>query len=158
MLSDGQPPILYPERSWTFAWSSGQREVNLGGEILERAEVKGLEKTETELIASRRAGYRAISARWDLDVAVFFFAVLTSVLTLLFEDVRVECVASAGVVGLFLGWLMGWSKGKQLYGTFYAEEIVKLEEESRKAAEKPFEVTLEEIVRKAILQRWQDWK
>lgn len=91
-------------------------------------------------------------------MAVFFFAVLTSVLILLFEDVRVEFVASAGVVGLFLGWLMGWSKGKQLYGTFYAEEIVKLEEESRKAAEKPFEVTLEEIVRKAILQRWQDWK
>ena len=126
--------------------------------MLERTEVKGLEKTETEFIASQRAEYRSRSARWDLDVAVFFFAVLTSVLILLFEDVRVEFVASAGAVGLSLGWLMGWSKGKQLYGTFYAEEMAKLEEESRKAAEIPFEVILEEIVRKAILQRWLDWK
>ena len=126
--------------------------------MLEGAEAKGLARTETELIASRRVRYRARSARWDLDVAVFFFAVLTTVLILLFEDVRVEFVASAGVVGLSLGWLMGWSKSKQLYGAFYAEEMANLEKETRKAAEIPFESTLEEIVRKAILQRWQDWK
>ena len=126
--------------------------------MLEGAEVKGLEKTETELIASRLAVYRARSARWNLEVAVFFFAVLTTVLILLFEEVRMEFVASAGMVGLCLGWLMGWSEGKQLYGTFYDEEMAKLEEELRKAAEIPVELTLEEIVQKAIIQRWQDWK
>jgi len=84
--------------------------------MLEGAEAKGLARTETELIASRRVRYRARSARWDLDVAVFFFAVLTTVLILLFEDVRVEFVASAGVVGLSLGWLMGWSKANNFTG------------------------------------------
>lgn len=113
---------------------------------------------EMKQLVARRASYRARAARWDLDVAVFFFAILTIVVILLFQGVSPEFVAPAAVLGLGMGWLMGWRKGKQLYEIFYAEEITKLEYEMRKAVEGAVEETIEEKIQKAIRERWEGWR
>ena len=58
---------------------------------MDQAEIN-LEQAREEIkrIAARRAEQRARVARWDLDVAVFLFAVLIIVIILLFQGVAVE--------------------------------------------------------------------
>ena len=97
--------------------------------------------------AVQRASYRAKAARWDLDVAVFFFAILTIVIILLFQGVEIEFVAPAAIVGLALGWLMGWRKEKQLYGLFYEEELAKLDQELEKTMGTMGEMIAEKVQR-----------
>lgn len=97
--------------------------------MIEEAEGTKLVSLETAQIAAQRARYRARAARWDLDVAVFFFAILSIEVILLFQGIGVEIVAPVAILGLALGWLMGWYKGKQLYQLFYEEELAKLNQE-----------------------------
>jgi hypothetical protein len=52
---------------------------------------------EIERRAVQRAQDRAKAARWDLDVAVFFFAVLVIVIILLFQGIGVEVIAPAAI-------------------------------------------------------------
>ena len=94
-------------------------------------EAEGTAELSPEMlrIAKRRAEDRARSARWDLDVAAFFFAILITVIILVFQEVRIEYVAPAAVGGLILGWLMGWKKGKQKYQSFYDEELLIMSQE-----------------------------
>lgn len=107
---------------------------------------------EIEQEAARRAKYRAKAARWDLDVAVFFFAILAIVIILLFQEVGSEVVAPAAILGLAMGWLMGWRKGKQAYARFYDEERAKLEQELEKTVGALGEM-IEEAVQKALRER-----
>ena len=88
-----------------------------------------LEMTQT---AMQRASHRAKAARWDLDVAVFFFSILAIVMILLFQGIKTEVVTPVAMLGLAMGWLMGWKKGKQVYELFYEEELSKLDEELEK--------------------------
>ena len=88
-----------------------------------------LEMTQT---AMQRASHRAKAARWDLDVAVFFFSILAIVIILLFQGIETEVVTPVAMLGLAMGWLMGWKKGKQVYELFYEEELSKLDEELEK--------------------------
>ncbi|MFC1988409.1 hypothetical protein ACFLVJ_01070 [Chloroflexota bacterium] len=81
---------------------------------------------EIKRVAARIAQYRARAARWDLDVAVFFFAVISIVMILTIEGIGIEIVAPSAILGLALGWLMGWKKGQQAYERFYNEEYAKL--------------------------------
>jgi len=106
---------------------------------------------ELEQEAAKKAGYRAKTARWDLDVAVFFFAILCIIVILLSEGIRFEVVAPIAALGLALGWLMGWRKGKLAYERFYDEELVKLENQQLEASGE----TLEEIVQKALRERFR---
>ena len=114
---------------------------------------------EMEQEAARRARDRARVSRWDLDIAVFLFAVLIIVIILLFQGVDIKVVAPVALFGLAMVWLAGWRKGKQLYRHFYEEELLKVERESRKAAEgtltKAVEETIEEKVQKALRERWR---
>ncbi len=112
------------------------------------AEVTGQISQEMEQVAAQRARYRAKAARWDIDVAVFFFAVLSVIMILLFQGVGVEVVAPAAALGLALGWLMGWRKERQVYERFYNEELSKLELELMKTKQ-----TIEEQVQKALRER-----
>lgn len=96
-------------------------------------------------IAMQKATERARVARWDLDIAVFLFAVLIIVLILLFQGIGVEIVGPVAAVGLALVWLIGWRKGKQLYSRFYNEELSRLN-----AQEKTDEESVEEKVRVAL--------
>ena len=123
---------------------------------MEEAEVAEQVNPEIEPTAARRARDRAGAARWNLDVAVFLFAVLIIVIILLFQEVKIEVVAPIALFGLAMVWLVGWRRGRQLYQGFYEEELSKLERESAKTAEgTTVDETIEEKVQKALRQRWQ---
>jgi xanthine/uracil permease len=116
------------------------------------AEVTKTVSLEMAQTAAQRARYRAKAVRWDLDVAVFFFAILTIVMILLFQGVGLEFVAPAAILGLALGWLMGWKKEKQVYELFYEEELSKLDQELEKTMGTLGEM-IEEKVQRAKRER-----
>jgi len=106
---------------------------------------------ENERLAVQRARERARTARWDLNIAIFMFAVLIIVIILLFQGVTIEVVATVAIFGLAMVWLAGWRQGKQLYQLFYEEELSKL----KFAQAKSIEETIEEKVQKALRERWR---
>ena len=119
-------------------------------------EAEGTKTVSLEMAqtAAQRARYRAKAARWDLDVAVFFFAILAIVIILLFQEIGIEFVAPSAVLGLAMGWLMGWRKEKQIYGFFYEEELSKLDQELEKTMG-TLEEMIEEKVQKTRRERLQ---
>jgi len=127
--------------------------------MMEEAEVTQQDSPEINRAAARRARDRAGAARWDLDIAVFLFAVLIIIIILLFQEIGVEVVAPIAIFGLAMVWLCGWRRGRQLYQRFYDEELSKLEQELEKAVtetvEKTVEETIEERVQKALRERWK---
>jgi xanthine/uracil permease len=123
--------------------------------MTDEVEVTEQDSIEMEHMAIHKARTRAQAARWDLDVALFFFAVLTIVIILLFQDIRIEIVSPIAILGLAMGWLMGWRKGKQVFELFYNEELSKLVQELKKAAKATVEETIEEKVQKALRDRWK---
>ena len=120
---------------------------------MDKAEPTEQAKPEIERTAVQRARYRARAARWDLDVAVFFFAILCILIILLSEGIELEITAPVAALGLAMGWLMGWKKGKQVYQPFYDEELSKLEQELKKTVEGTIEETIEEKVQRALRER-----
>ncbi len=117
--------------------------------MADKAEVPEQASREVEQMAAQRARERARAARWDLDVAVFLFAVLIIVVILLSYDVRTEILAPVALFGLAMVWLVGWRRGRQLYQGFYDEELSKL----RPKREEPKEETIEERVQRALRER-----
>ena len=113
-------------------------------------------REEIKLKAARIAGERARIARWDLNVAVFLFAILIIVIIMLFQDFGIEIVAPIALFGLVMVWLMGWRRGRQLYQSFYDEELAKLTRElveGKKKVEEAIEETIEEKIQKALRER-----
>jgi len=112
---------------------------------------------EMEQTAAQRAKDRANAARWNLDIAVFSFAILIIVIILLFQGIRIEIVAPVAIFGLAMVWLTGWRQGRQLYPRFYNEELSKLKQELEKAVtgtvEKTVEETIDERVQRALRER-----
>ena len=126
---------------------------------MDEPKVTQQDSLEMERMAARRAGDRASAARWDLDIAVFLFAVMIIVIILLFQGIGIEVVAPIAIFGLAMVWLCGWRRGRQLYQRFYDEELANLEQELEKAVtetvEKTVEETIEERVQKALRERWK---
>ncbi len=127
---------------------------------MNEAEVAEQVSTEIEHEAIQRASDRASAARWDLNTAIFLFAVLILVIILAtIVKAGLEIVAPIAIFGLALVWLMGWRRGKQLYQRFYDEEIAKLEQESKKAIKAEIRETIEETieakVQKALRERFR---
>jgi len=112
-----------------------------------------------ERTAAQNAKIRARVARWDLDIAVFLFAVLIIVIILLFQKISIEVVGPVAIFGLAMVWLVGWRRGKKLYQRFYEEELAKLEPESKESVKEIVKekvaVTVEDMVKKAFLKRLQ---
>jgi len=104
---------------------------------------------EKERIAIQRAKDRARTARWDLNIAVFMFAILIIVIILLFQGVPLEIVAPVAIFGLGMVWLTGWRQGRQLFERYCEEELSRLEYERTRQVEE----TIEEAVRRAIRER-----
>jgi len=110
---------------------------------------------------------RARNARWDLNIAIFLFAVLIIVIILLFQEIGIQVVAPVALFGLTMVWLVGWRRGRELYKTFYDEELAKLEQELEKKEkkekkegkegkiEKAVEETIDEKIQKALRERWK---
>lgn len=110
---------------------------------------------DVEQTAGQRAKERANAARWNLDIAIFLFAVLIIIIILLFQDIVIEIVTPVAVFGLAMVWLVGWRRGRQLYSHFYDEELAKLERELKGTDQEPLEETIEEKVQKALRERWR---
>lgn len=122
---------------------------------MEDTEVKKPAGAEVEIIAARRARDRANVARWDLDVAVFLFAILIIVMILLFQGIGIEIVGPIAIFGLAMVWLVGWRRGNQLYKRFYEEEREMLAE-SMAAREKKASAKLEETVEEQVQRALRD--
>jgi len=119
---------------------------------------------EMERLAAKRAKERARNARWDLNVAVFLFAILILVIILAtYTKMGIEIVSPIAIFGLAMVWLVGWRRGRQLYQEFYEEELAKLEQEvakqekkiAEKKVEERIEETIEEKVQRALRERWR---
>ena len=120
---------------------------------MDEAEVTKQVSPEMERTAVRRARDRAGAARWNLDIAVFSFAVMIIVIILLFQEIGIEIVAPVALFGLAMVWLCGWRRGRQLYQRFYDEELARMEQEEKRTTEKTVEETVEEQVQKAFRER-----
>ncbi len=130
---------------------------------MEQTEVPDEMNEEIKRLVKRHATEKARVARWDLNVAVFLFAVLIIVIILLFQGIGVEVVAPVAIFGLSMVWLVGWRRGRQLYQDYYQEEmearLLELERkkkpEGKEAIEQAIEETVEEKVQKALRERWR---
>jgi len=110
---------------------------------------------EMEQTAIRTAKDRANAAKWNLEIAIFLFAVLIIIIILLFQDIRIEIVAPVAIFGLAMVWLVGWRQGRELFQRFYNEELAKLKRELQKTPAGTIEETIEEKVQKALRERWR---
>ncbi len=99
--------------------------------MMDEAQVTNQSSQKMVQIAEQRARERARTARWDLDVAVFFFSISLLVIILVVQGVGMEFVAPAAICGLAIGWLIGWLKGKQAYKRCYDEELLRLQQGSK---------------------------
>jgi len=91
--------------------------------MLAKAEVTKQVSPELERRAAQRARDRANAARWNLEIAIFLFAIVIIVVILSFQGIGLEIVASVGFLGLSMVWFVGWRQGRQLYQHFYDEEL-----------------------------------
>ncbi len=128
--------------------------------MMEEPEVIVGVSTEMERTVARRARDRAGAARWDLNIAIFLFAILILVVILAtYTKMGIEVVAPVAIFGLAMVWLVGWRRGRQLYQRFYDEELSKMEQELKKTVkatvEATIEETIEEKVQKALRERWK---
>jgi len=110
--------------------------------------------------ASQRANDKARAARWDLNIAIFLFAVLILVLLLTtYTKMGIEVVAPVALFGLVMVWLVGLRRQKQLYQRFFVEELANLEHDStqtmKETIKETFEETIEAQVQKAFRERWK---
>ena len=115
---------------------------------------------EMKRTAARRARDRANGASWDLNIAIFLFAILILVIILAtYTKMGIEVVAPIAIFGLVMVWLVGGRRGRQLYQRFYDEELSNLEQEQRlkikKTVKETVEETIEEKVQKALRERWK---
>jgi len=122
---------------------------------MDEAEATQQVSPEMEQTATQRASDRASAARWNLDIAIFSFAVLIIVIILLFQEIRIEIVAPVALLGLAMVWLVGWRQGRQLYPRFYDEELSKLKQALKKTGKEAAEETIEERVQRALRERWR---
>ena len=94
-------------------------------------------------------------------MAVFLFVVLIIVIILLFQDVGIGIVSPVAVFGLVMVWVVGWRRGQQLYRSFYAEELFRVEMEAEEAEKKQKEEkkegkTLEETLElRTYVLKWE---
>ena len=81
-----------------------------------------------ERLAMQRATGNANIAKWGLNVAIFSYVILIAIIILVSQGIGFNIVATLGVFGLVMIWLMGWKQGNQLRQRFYAEELSSLQE------------------------------
>ncbi len=122
---------------------------------MDETEERELINQEIERLAVQRAKQRTYASRWNLDTAIFAFAILALVIILGFQQVRIEVVAPVAVVGLGFVWLSGWWQARKLYRQFHDEELFTLRRELKKSDLKSEESTIEEMVQEAMRKRFK---
>ncbi len=124
--------------------------------MMEEAEDSKQVTPEMEHAATQKARDRSMVARWDLNIAIFLFAVLIIVIILLAQDIGIEIVAPVAVFGLAMVWLVGWRRGRELYQRFYDEELAALEQVLKKRTGKTLEETVEETVEEQVQKAFRE--
>ena len=87
-----------------------------------------------EHTAMQSAREKANVARWGLNVVVFLFAILITIIILISQGIGIDVVAPLAILGLVAVWLMGWRRWNQLYQRFYAEELSRIQGKPTKEA------------------------
>ena len=119
--------------------------------MIGRVGVTKLEAQEIKRTAAKQAKDKANAEMWSVDVAVFILGILAIILILLFQGIRAEIAVPIAIFGLGMGWIVGWRQGRRLYKSYYAEELIR----SGVKLETPEGETVEEMVRKALVMKWQ---
>jgi len=86
------------------------------------------EERQIEKVAAERARQQTQSARWNVNIVIFTYAILATVMLLRFENIPTEVVASVAVSGLAMTWFLGRMRGKKLYQRLYEQELHELQE------------------------------
>ena len=95
-----------------------------------------------EYLAMQVARNKANMAKWGLNIVIFLFAILTTIIVLTSLGVGIGIVAPLAIFGLATAWFIGWRQGKQLYQSFFAAELSGLQEKpSNEAAASVAEVS-----------------
>ena len=87
-----------------------------------------------EHLAMQMARNRANVTKWGLNVAIFLFTILITIIILTSQGIGIGIVAPLAISGLAMAWLVGWRQGRRLYQRFYAEELLSLQENPGKGA------------------------
>lgn len=85
-----------------------------------------------ERLATQKARDKANIAKWGLNVAIFLFAILITIIVLTSQGIGINVVAPVAILGLAVVWLMGSRRWSQLYQQFYAEELTSLQPKPNK--------------------------
>jgi len=87
-----------------------------------------------ERLAMQMARDRANVTKWGLNIAIFLFAILITIIILISQGIGINIVAPFAIFGLAMVWFMGWRRGSRLYQCFYAEELSSLQQKPSKEA------------------------
>ena len=85
-----------------------------------------------EHAATESARYKANIAKWGVNVVIFLFAILITIIILISQGIGISVVAPLAIFGLATVWLMGWRRWKQLYQHFYTEELLRIQKKPTK--------------------------
>jgi len=86
------------------------------------------DERQIEKLAAERATRQTQSARWNVNIVIFTYAILTAVMLLRFENIPTAIVASVAISGLAMTWFLGRLRGKKLYQRLYEQELNELQE------------------------------
>ncbi|MFC2071865.1 response regulator transcription factor [Chloroflexota bacterium] len=81
-----------------------------------------------ESVILRLAESRANNTKWDVNILVFLFTILISIIILISLNIDTFIVAMVAVVGLGLVLLFGNRRSKSLVRHYYAEEVGNLQQ------------------------------
>ena len=102
---------------------------------MDKAEATKQVSLRIERLAMQRARDRANVAKWGLNLAIFSYAILITVIILVSQGFGLNIVATLAASGLVALWIIGWKQGNQLCQRFYAEELSSLQQKPGEEAE-----------------------
>jgi len=79
-------------------------------------------------LATRRANMQVATAKWNLNIMMFTYAILVTVILLRLDGLAVQIISPIVIVGLAIICFVAWRQWKRLYKDLYAEELCQLEE------------------------------
>jgi len=79
--------------------------------------------------AIQRAKDRASASRWNLEVAVFLFGILSTIVILGYQGVGTWILAPIATFGLTMVWVVGWRQARKAYQIYVNEEFTQLPDE-----------------------------
>lgn len=87
---------------------------------------------QIEHAATESAKYKASIAKWGVNVVIFLFTILITIIILISQGIGISVVGPLAIFGLAMVWLMGWRRWNQLYQRFYTEELLRIQEKPTK--------------------------